>query len=149
VANLHPAMQAERWMLDAPSWDELQDAELVAELDAMPERADQAERILRRFLRLCEHPVTRKRTLKMVRSIIEGDNTGLRLFRMLNLVTGRRVLKDSENTSAAVVRWQLVAMILAGVALGRYIRDVEPVCSASEDQLVAIVAPSIRAALAR
>lgn len=149
MANLHPAMHAERWMLDAPTWDELHDAELVAELDAMSEKVDQAERILRRFLRLCEHPVTSKRTLKVVQSIIEGDDTGLRLIRMVNLVTGRRVLKDSENNAAAVLRWQLVAMILAGVAMGRYIRQVEPVCSVTEDQLVAVVVPSLRAALAR
>ncbi len=149
VANLHPATYAERWAIDPPAWEELDDAELVAALDAMPEKADFAERLLRRFLRLCEHPVTRKRMRKTVKSLIEGDNTGRRLFWLVNMVTGRRVLKESETNAAVVLRWQLVGMILAGVAMGRYIRHVEPVCSVDEDQLVAIVTPSIRAALAR
>lgn len=149
VAHLHPAMHAERWTLDAPGWSTLAEDDLVVDLGELPEKADAAEKLLRRFLRLCEHPVTRGRMLKLVTSVIEGDDTGMRIFRMLNLVTGRRVVKDVDSTSAAVLRWQLVGMILAGVAMGRYLRQVEPVCSVSEDQLVAIVVPTLRAAMAR
>lgn len=149
MTNFHPATYAERWALDAPQWSELENLGDVVQVGDLPEGADFAEKLVRRFFRLCEHRLTQKRLLALIKSIIEGDDSGLRLIRLVNLVTGRPVLRDGETASTAVLRWQLVGMILAGSAMGRYIRPVEPIASAPEDQVVAILAPSIRAALAR
>jgi len=110
------------------------------------EPRDQAERIVVRFLRLCEHPLTRKRTLGLISSILEGDETGTRVIWLVNLMTGSR-LAGGENVQAALMRRQLVGVILAGLGAGRYVRRVEPVASATEEQIVELVAPSIRAAL--
>ena len=107
---------------------------------------DQAERIVVRFLRLCEHPLTSKRTLAMVKSVIEGDETGMRVFRLVNLVTGSRPATGT-NLQQAIMRRMVIGVLLAGVGMGRYLRHVEPFASASEELVVKMVAPSIRAAL--
>jgi hypothetical protein len=107
---------------------------------------DQAERIVVRFLRLCEHPLTSKRTLAMVKSVIEGDETGMRVFRLVNLVTGSRPATGT-NLQQAIMRRMVIGVLLAGVGMGRYLRHVEPFASASEELVVTMVAPSIRAAL--
>jgi len=107
---------------------------------------DQAERIVVRFLRLCEHPLTSRRTLAVVKSVIEGDQTGLRVFRLVNLVTGSRPATGT-NAQQAIMRRMVIGVLLAGVGMGRYLRHVEPFASASEELVVKMVAPSIRAAL--
>ena len=107
---------------------------------------DQAERIVVRFLRLCEHPLTSKRTLAMVKSVIEGDQTGMRVFRLVNLVAGSRPA-NGANLQQAIMRRMVIGVLLAGVGMGRYLRHVEPFASASEELVVKMVAPSIRAAL--
>src|SRR4249919_2132193 len=68
---------------------------------------DQAERIVVRFLRLCEHPLTRKRTLALVKSVIEGDDTGMRVFRLVNLVTGSRPATGA-NMQQAIMRRMVI-----------------------------------------
>jgi hypothetical protein len=45
------------------------------------------------------------------------------------------------------MRLELVASQLIGLAMARYVIQVEPIASASIDEVVALAAPSIRAAL--
>lgn len=152
MPNFH-AQYVERWSVDAPSWDELDDERLVTELEGgleggPVERADRAERLIRRFLRLCEHPRTSRRLLALVQSAVEGDDAGLRLMRVVDLVNRTR-LRVRESSAERAMATQVVAMVLAGVAMQRYVRPVEPLASADEDQVVTVVAPVLRAALAR
>lgn len=108
-------------------------------------RQDRAERLVRQWLRLCEHPRTRKHTLALIQSSVEGSIAGQRLLRLLGrLNRGQFALTTPERVLAT----QVVTATLAGLAVSRYIRPVEPLASAEIDDVVAIVAPAVRAALA-
>ena len=118
MSNFH-GYYAGRWAqpagwdvdLDTLDPDELIDEPLEDLADDAP-RADRAERIVRRFLRLCEHPRTRRRTLALVRSVVEGGDSGQLLFGLVNTVA--RPLSVSGTATEKVMRHQVVGFILAG-----------------------------------
>jgi len=105
---------------------------------------DAAERLLRRFIGLCEHPRTRERAARLVRGSVRD---GRRVYPVLNRVVLSPVARSTGLPESAL-RWELVASQLVGMAMMRYVLEVEPIASLDVDELVARMAPAVRAALA-
>lgn len=107
---------------------------------------DLTERILRRFLLLCENPRTRRRALALVRGSVSDAAAGRRFYALLN----RAVLHPLARTlrlETSAVRLELVGSQLVGLAMLRYVLEVEPIASLDIDELVPLMAPALRQAL--
>ncbi|MGH3412159.1 MAG: hypothetical protein ACRDPH_03660 [Marmoricola sp.] len=111
-----------------------------------PEAADGAERMLRRFLWLCESPRTRSTMLRLVRASVGSAGAGRRFYRLLNKTVLHPVAR-ATGLHGSAQRLELVAAQLVGLAMMRYVLEVEPVASAPVEDLVMQMAPAIRAAL--
>jgi hypothetical protein len=112
------------------------------------ESADSAERLVRRFLVFCESPRTRARALALVRGSVAGGRTGRRVYAFVNRLVVHPLLQ-AAGIKASALRMELVASQLIGMAMMRYVLEVEPMASATPDEIVELMAPSIRAALAK
>lgn len=122
-----------------------------AEIDEVVEtieeaRADFAERLVRRFLNLCESPRTRKHTLGLVKGSMANAKLGRRVYTLINK-TVVNPLARKAGVEASAMRLELVCSQLVGLAMMRYVLEVEPIASSSIDELVRRTTPSIRAAL--
>ena len=114
-----------------------------AEADPDP---DFAVRLLRNFLGLCENPRTRQHMLRMVRGSVGSARAGQAFYRVLN----RSVVNPAARATglhASALRVELVCGQLVGLAMMRYVLQVEPVASTPAEDLVRQFAPAIRATL--
>jgi hypothetical protein len=116
-----------------------------AELDGDAE-ADFSVRLLRNFLGLCENPRTRQGMLRMVRGSVGSARAGQAFYRVLN----RSVVNPAAKATgfhASALRIELVCGQLVGLAMMRYVLQVEPVASTPAEEIVRQFAPAIRATL--
>jgi hypothetical protein len=132
---------------DAPSVVAAREAAL-ARAAADPDEAarDFSDRLLRTFLGLCENPRTRQGMLRMVRSSVGSARAGRAFYRVLN----RSVVNPAARATgmhASALRYELVCGQLVGLAMMRYVLQVEPVASTPADEIVRQFAPAIRATL--
>jgi hypothetical protein len=107
---------------------------------------DFAERITRRFLKLCENPRTQRVVIGFVQSTLEGEVRSQRLYKYLNRMVFAP-LAGPAGMHVSTVRFQLVASTLAGLAMMRYVVKLEPLASMTVDELVPVLAPAVRGAL--
>jgi hypothetical protein len=107
---------------------------------------DLAITLVRRFLILCESPRTRRTMLKMVRGSTGGGRAGRRFYRVINRAVLIPVLR-TRGVQASAMKTELVASQLIGIGVLRYVVKVEPMASASLDEVIELAAPSIRATL--
>ncbi len=107
---------------------------------------DFTERLLRRFLLLCESPRTRRRALALVRGSVTNARAGRRFYALINRVVLNPVARAMGVDSSAV-RLELVGSQLVGLAMIRYVLKVEPIASLEIDELVTLMAPPLREAL--
>jgi hypothetical protein len=107
---------------------------------------DFSDRLLRAFLSLCENPRTRQGTLRMVRSSVGSARAGRAFYRVLNRTVVNPVAR-ATGVQASALRYELVCGQLVGLAMMRYVLQVEPVASAPADDIVRQFAPAIRATL--
>ncbi|QIX26840.1 hypothetical protein ncot_09665 [Nocardioides sp. JQ2195] len=107
---------------------------------------DFSTRLVRRFLRLCESPLTRDRMLRMVRASVADASSAQRFHafvnKRMNGMLGRR-RKVQVSTSRA----ELVGSQLIGLAMLRYVLEVDPVASMSRETLVPMAAAGVRGVL--
>jgi hypothetical protein len=108
---------------------------------------DFAIRLVRRFLLLCESPHTRARVLRMVQSATKSGPEGPRLYRWINRTVLHPMLAKRGVPDSAM-KAELVASQLVGLAMVRYVLEVEPMASASVEEVVHLAAPAVRAAMA-
>jgi AcrR family transcriptional regulator len=100
------------------------------------------ERLLRTFLMVWDDEATRLPLLTLVRGVFDPE--GQRLVRdgfmrmVLAPVAAALEVDDAE------LRMSLVASQLRGIVLVRYVVGVEPLASATPDQLVAAYAPALQ-----
>lgn len=109
-------------------------------------RRDTAERLLNRFLALCENPRTSERMLNLVKSSLEHEGSGRRFYLMFNTMVLSPVMRLGGLKGSAL-RGELVASQLVGLAMMRYVIKVEPVCSLEREVVIEMMAPAIRATL--
>ena len=107
---------------------------------------DFTERVLRRFLLLCENPRTRRRALALVQGSVGNARTGRRFYALVNRAVLNPVARVMGVETSAV-RVELVGAQLIGLAMLRYVLEVEPIASMEIDDLVPLMAPPLRATL--
>ncbi len=108
-----------------------------------PDR-DFSVRLLRSFLALCENPRTRSGMLRLVRASVGSARAGQAFYRVLN----RSVVNPAARATgvhASAMRIELVCGQLVGLAMMRYVLQVEPIASAPAEDIVRQFAPAIRA----
>lgn len=119
---------------------------LDVERDGAVERGDLAERLVRRFLLVCENPRTRDRAVRLVQGSVADAGAGRRFYALVNRLVVLPVLRTSRVRTSAV-RVEVVGAQLIGVAMLRYVLEVEPIASLDVEELVPVLTPPLRAAL--
>ena len=107
---------------------------------------DFSVRLLRTFLGLCENPRTRQGMLRMVRASVGSARAGQAFYKVLN----RSVVNPAARATgvhASALRMELVCGQLVGLAMMRYVLQVEPVASTPAEEIVRQFAPALRATL--
>ena len=107
---------------------------------------DLAITLVRRFLALCEHPRSRDRMLRVVSRSLQPGADAPRVYRWLNRAMLTPRMQRGGRTMSAM-KWELVAAQLFAIATVRYLHRLEPIASASRDDVVAMAAPGVLAVL--
>lgn len=115
-------------------------ATVVARLLDGP-REETAQRLLRMFLDLWRHPDGRAAFLALMRSVATNDQAAMMLRQFIE-----RVMLARISEALGIPKLRLTGMIsqVMGIAMARFIVGVEPLASAGEDELVAVVAPVLQ-----
>jgi AcrR family transcriptional regulator len=98
------------------------------------------ERLLRTFLTVWDDEATRLPLLTLVRSVFEPEGRQLVRDGFMRIVLGPVAIGLGVDQPER--RMSLVASQLIGLVLARYVVGVEPLASASHDELVAAYAPT-------
>lgn len=131
---------------DSPTVVAATEAALAQVAELGDGEADFSVRLLRNFLSLCESPRTRQHMLRMVRGSVGSARAGQAFYRVLN----RSVVNPAAKATgmhASALRIELVCGQLVGLAMMRYVLQVEPVASTPAEDIVRQFAPAIRATL--
>jgi AcrR family transcriptional regulator len=107
-----------------------------------PGAAGLGERLTRTFLTFWDDPATSPQLLAMLRSAMTSDSFA-RLLREFVVTQLFRHLTEVVEGPDRELREELAAAHLLGIAILRLVLRVEPLASASIDQLVERVAPTI------
>ena len=120
----------------------------LASLDESTGDADRdfSVRLLRSFLALCENPRTRQGMLRMVRASVNSARAGQAFYRVLNRTVVNPAAK-ATGVHASALKIELVCGQLVGLAMMRYVLQVEPVASVPAEEIVRQFAPALRATL--
>ena len=140
AALVHHYFKAKEGLFIAALRMPLNPAEVVATLLAAGPREEFAQRFVRFFVRAWRDPVTGQRLQAVVRSAV-GTKQGAASIREL----AEDVLLDRVSAALGVSKLRVATAIthLIGLMLGSTIIGIEPLASASEDELVELVAPAI------
>ncbi|MQA85053.1 MAG: TetR family transcriptional regulator [Streptosporangiales bacterium] len=114
--------------------------DIVPEIIEGP-RAELGERFVRFFVRVWGDPQSRSGFLALVRSASSNERAAAMLRQF---VTSALLARVAEHTGLPRLRMELAAAQLMGIALMRYILKVEPLASADDDEVAALVAPVIQ-----
>ncbi|MFF5706848.1 TetR family transcriptional regulator [Streptomyces sp. NPDC012794] len=101
------------------------------------------ERLVRYFLGVWENPVTRVPLLAVIRSALTHDAAA----KVLRTLVLRRVLERIAadlDVPDPTFRAELAASHMVGIAILRYVVQVEPLASADAEDIVALVAPTLQ-----
>ncbi|GLZ39422.1 TetR family transcriptional regulator [Actinokineospora sp. NBRC 105648] len=113
---------------------------LVATILAGP-RAQVGERLLRMFLALWGAPEPSKAFLALIRSVSTNEQAADLLRQFLERAVLGRV---TEALGVPRLRATALAAHLVGLAMVRYVVRVEPLASAPDEELIAVVAPVLQ-----
>jgi AcrR family transcriptional regulator len=116
-------------------------AELVPQiLDGPPDQL--GERLVRTFLGVWASPDFRSPMLGMLRSAMTGEQGAAMLREFVGSALLGRIA--AAGGPADPLRLQVAAAQMVGVVILRHVVRIEPMASASEDDLVALVAPAVQ-----
>ena len=104
------------------------------------------ERMVRITLRMLDDPETRDQLAEMVRAGAGASRATASLREFLESAVVDRIVA-ALGVPDARMRVSLATSYLLGIATTRYVLQIEPIASATEDEIVALVAPAIQAAL--
>lgn len=104
------------------------------------------ERMVRVTLRMLDDPETRDQLAAMVRDGAGASQATASLREFLESAVVDRVVA-ALGVPDARMRVTLATSYLVGIAVTRYVLRTEPIASATEDEIVALVAPAVQAAL--
>ncbi len=114
-------------------------ADLIREVVNGP-RAELAQRLVRFFLSVWRDPEARAPFLAILRSATTNDQAAAMLREFISSALLARV---AGTLGLPRLRLEGAAAQLVGIALVRYVVGIEPLASAPEDEIVALVAPVI------
>ena len=120
----------------------LEPAQVLARVMAH-DSADMGPALLRTFLDAWEPETSRTPLVAMVRSAMTNDAA----MALVREYLGRRVfgpIAEALGADASQLRATLVGSQFIGLAMMRYIGKVEPLASASVDELVAAIGPTVQ-----
>jgi AcrR family transcriptional regulator len=104
------------------------------------------ERMVRVTLRMLDDPETREQLAAMVRDGAGATQATASLREFLESSVVDR-LASGLGVPDARMRVTLATSYLVGIAATRYVLRIEPIASATEDEIVALVAPAVQSAL--
>ncbi|OBJ38376.1 hypothetical protein A5621_13535 [Mycobacterium colombiense] len=99
------------------------------------------ERCVRSFLNLWENPESSAPVQAMLRSAFASTDAA-KLLRDFLTARVTRKLENGLATERSDLRIALASSTLLGVAIARYVTEVEPIANLDRDELVAILAPT-------
>ncbi|KOV73961.1 TetR family transcriptional regulator [Streptomyces sp. NRRL WC-3618] len=105
------------------------------------------EQLARFFFGVWENPATRNALLAIVRSAMNNEAAAGVFRRLISAQLLRRIAAQLDLPDAEL-RAELAAAQLVGIAMLRYVIKVEPLASATPDQIIKRVAPVIQSHLA-
>jgi AcrR family transcriptional regulator len=117
------------------------DPETILPLILAGPRAQIGERLVRTFLRFWSDPGLRPQFVGILRSATTSE-LGARLLR--DFVSSRLIARVAAALEVPDLNLNAAAAQLVGVVMFRYVLQIEPMASASEDDLVALLAPTIQ-----
>ncbi|WP_371617270.1 TetR family transcriptional regulator [Streptomyces sp. NBC_00454] len=101
------------------------------------------ERLARYFLGIWENPVSRAPLLAVIRSALTHEAAAAVLRRLILRRVLERVAAEL-NVPDPTFRAELAASHMIGIAVLRYVVQVEPLASADPERIVALVAPTLQ-----
>ncbi|WP_330331117.1 TetR family transcriptional regulator [Streptomyces sp. NBC_00536] len=101
------------------------------------------ERLARYFLGIWENPVSRAPMLAVIRSALTHEAAAKVLRRLILRRVLERVAADL-NVPDPTFRAELAASHMVGIALLRYVVQVEPLASADPEDIITLVAPTLQ-----
>jgi AcrR family transcriptional regulator len=104
-------------------------------------RDETAERILRLFLGLWNEERTRQPFLAVIRTVTTNPEVAAQLRQFMQTAV---LAKVSAALGVPALRLTAVASHMMGLAVVRYILAAEPMASATDDEVVALVAPVLQ-----
>jgi AcrR family transcriptional regulator len=108
---------------------------------------DLGRRLAGAFFGIWELDGPRQALLGMLRGALGGDDTAMRAFREFVVTTIRDRLAAEMVGDDAQLRAVGIASQLVGVAVVRHVARIEPVASATTEELVDLVAPRLQSYL--
>jgi AcrR family transcriptional regulator len=142
VALLHHYFGSKRQLFMA-ALDFPLDPEFIAQMILAGDRSGVGDRVVRYALGLWEDPPVRERLLAMLRTAATSDEAA-ELFR--GFVHGELVPRVSAvlGPDQAGLPVELVMSQIVGLAMARYVFRIEPLASASVDEIAALVGPALQ-----
>jgi AcrR family transcriptional regulator len=116
-------------------------AEILPQVLAGGPREEIGERLVRTFLAVWDQPDMRARALAVVRSAATSEQGAAMLREFLTSAMLERAA-DALDTARLRVLCGVAQMI--GVVIMRYVLLVEPIASASDEELVELLAPTLQ-----
>ncbi|MGW0364975.1 TetR/AcrR family transcriptional regulator [Streptomyces sp. NPDC002990] len=101
------------------------------------------ERLARYFLGIWENPATRAPLLAVIRSALTHEAAAKVLRRLVLRRVLERVAADLDVPDPTF-RAELAASHMVGIAILRYVVQVEPLASADPEDIIALVAPTLQ-----
>jgi AcrR family transcriptional regulator len=101
------------------------------------------ERLARYFLQVWENPATRAPLLAVIRSALTHEAAAKVLRRLVLRRLLERVAQELDVPDPTF-RAELAASHMVGIAILRYVVQVEPLASADPEEIVAVVAPTLQ-----
>lgn len=101
------------------------------------------ERLARYFLGIWENPVTRAPLLAVIRSALTHEAAAKVLRGLVLRHVLERVAADLD-VPEPTFRAELAASHMVGIAILRYVVQVEPLASADPEEIIALVAPTLQ-----
>ncbi|HSJ49801.1 MAG TPA: TetR family transcriptional regulator [Actinomycetota bacterium] len=117
--------------------------EIAAELLLGPDLDDIGDRLVRTLFRFWESREFQEAVVGLIRSAVSNEQAARMLREFVHDAIITRIA-ERLGTPDAELRASLVASQVIGLAIARYIVRVEPIASASVDDLVPAIAPTLQ-----
>jgi AcrR family transcriptional regulator len=107
------------------------------------DRDEMGERIVRTFLRIASNPVSREAMLAMIKSAMTHRASAVMVREFVTRGPLSRVAETLDAPDARL-RVELAMSHMVGLMIARHVLGLEPLASATEDEIVTLVGPTVQ-----